>query len=331
MAPMSVVAQSPSFQKPSAGGKPKPSGGKVTVSKPSVIEASSQFQSNEPTSVPTKESTLSPTEKLTIQSTVLVPDKSDTLHPTTLSTPPLSKSPTSHPTKALDSNFIHLSSESVNVVLVTSAPTQRLTKAPQASNGLADPSSTTATDSGCSGDPCPVSTWCRSRYGSCGPGIVYCNSFSTWKSSCPLVAPEKRPTIKPTSKPARTPATISISPTPVPVAREPTLPPIARPTLPTITGSANVLTSKSLSSHSVENIEKNSVKDSDIESTDEQKKEVAKSSVENTFQSAEYLTEWTEWTQSRKSGGSATHFARERIPSSLIFVLLSSFSLMFII
>jgi len=36
----------------------------------------------------------------------------------------------------------------------------------------------------CFGKPCPFDSWCRSRYGSCGPGYMYCNSYSSWDSSC---------------------------------------------------------------------------------------------------------------------------------------------------
>jgi len=39
----------------------------------------------------------------------------------------------------------------------------------------------------CTGEPCEDESWCRSRYGSCGPGFIYCNTNAIWKSSCPKV------------------------------------------------------------------------------------------------------------------------------------------------
>lgn len=36
----------------------------------------------------------------------------------------------------------------------------------------------------CTGDPCEITTWCRSRYGTCGPGRIYCSELSTWTNSC---------------------------------------------------------------------------------------------------------------------------------------------------
>jgi hypothetical protein len=40
----------------------------------------------------------------------------------------------------------------------------------------------------CTGEPCEDESWCRSRYGSCGPGFIYCNANAIWKSSCPKVS-----------------------------------------------------------------------------------------------------------------------------------------------
>merc|ERR1712157_588899 len=60
---------------------------------------------------------------------------------------------------------------------------------------------TAADDPGCSGEPCPVDSHCRSRYGSCGPGFIYCNIYSIWKRTCPPVIPGTRPTRSPTARP----------------------------------------------------------------------------------------------------------------------------------
>mmetsp|Transcript_1580 Transcript_1580/g.2928 ORF Transcript_1580/g.2928 Transcript_1580/m.2928 type:complete len:195 (+) Transcript_1580:847-1431(+) len=64
----------------------------------------------------------------------------------------------------------------------------------------------------CSGISCPFDSWCRSKYGSCGPGYAYCNSHSIWKESCnepadvtsssSAITPEPT-TSEPTKKPTR--------------------------------------------------------------------------------------------------------------------------------
>ena len=52
----------------------------------------------------------------------------------------------------------------------------------------------------CTGLPCEEKAWCRSRYGSCGPGFIYCNSYSMWREGCPR-APTNPPSPRPTRRP----------------------------------------------------------------------------------------------------------------------------------
>jgi len=108
----------------------------------------------------------------------------------------------------------------------------------------------TATDEyQCTGEPCPVDTHCRSRYGSCGPGFIYCNTYSIWKAewNCPIFAPGTRPTKTPTPPTPRPTSffdrnkneedfTSSSGSTPSRNdPKQPSLPTLAKPTLPTIT------------------------------------------------------------------------------------------------
>lgn len=163
-------------------------------------------------------------------------------------------------------------------VVKTNAPTPRPTRAPAKKNDSSrgTPPSLVAVggeeinEYSCTADPCQEDTWCRSRYGSCGPGFIYCNKFSTWRSSCPVMAP--RPTRPPTPRPTRDPVTAS--PAYVPFGKKPpedellpaqgapsvapVWPTLPGPTLPTIAGTsaaaskANFLTQSQAGTHSVE-------------------------------------------------------------------------------
>jgi hypothetical protein len=46
-----------------------------------------------------------------------------------------------------------------------------------------------AVEDGCTGEPCPVTTHCRSRYGSCGPGFIYwyVSTVNNAKMACTMV------------------------------------------------------------------------------------------------------------------------------------------------
>ncbi len=51
--------------------------------------------------------------------------------------------------------------------------------------------SSTATDDGCNGKPCPFAGECRSQYGFCGKSFIYCNDVSSWKLECGIVGSDK--------------------------------------------------------------------------------------------------------------------------------------------
>ena len=121
-----------------------------------------------------------------------------------------------------DGGFVVLPTDaSSGMMIITNTPTPQPSKAAAATTdkcgtGQAvartdcDPSPTmtsaannnpkaevTVNEYSCTGEPCIVETWCRSQYGSCGPGFVYCNTYSTWRDTCPPVVPGNRPTRTP--------------------------------------------------------------------------------------------------------------------------------------
>ena len=211
--PQTVAA----FEKPSCGGGGKPcGGGKGSASKPS---------------------SLAPTES---EPLIWVIQSESSTDQQILTKPPTAK-PAEKPEVAdHDIDYVNLSTDSSEIVLITNSPTLQPTKTTDKTNS--DPTSAPSTvdifskedDYSCTGQPCQIETWCRSQYGSCGPGIVYCNSYSTWKDVCPPVAPGSWPTVTPAPKPTTGTAQAGQS---APSAEG--LPPtLAKPTLPTITGAS---------------------------------------------------------------------------------------------
>lgn len=105
--------------------------------------------------------------------------------------PPIDISVTTGSPTAIDTAFT--SADSVTTSSPTSSPisseeasddfwssTYSITTSPSSSSethtedeSLIADSALEANDEGCTGEPCPVSTHCRSRYGSCGPGFIY--------------------------------------------------------------------------------------------------------------------------------------------------------------
>jgi len=138
-------------------------------------------------------------------------------------------------------------------------------------------------DSSCSGERCPVDTHCRSRYGSCGPGFIYCNAYSIWQITCPPPTPGVTPTRSPSSKPKSS----STSPT-KPI--RPTFPPIPQPTL------AHISELKPFSPPKTELEDglatADSAEDADAGKEGKVEQNTAPSQPENTFQSAAYLDMW---------------------------------------
>jgi hypothetical protein len=133
--------------------------------------------------------------------------------------------------------------------LRTPSPTEisnEPTSHPLAESATSNPSIATTTKAtskatnefSCTGDRCPIDSQCRSRYGTCGPGFIYCNVYSTWDSTCsppvPGVTPTRSPTSKPTSDAGDTTEAGYGSPSENLITKQ-TFPPIARPTLTIIT------------------------------------------------------------------------------------------------
>eukprot|EP00804_Cyclotella_cryptica_P010703 CCRYP_005498-RC/>CCRYP_005498-RC protein AED:0.05 eAED:0.05 QI:373/0.81/0.91/1/0.54/0.58/12/4229/1098 len=148
----------------------------------------------------------------------------------------------------------------------------------------------------CTGERCPVDSHCRSRYGSCGPGFIYCNDYSIWDSTCPLPVPGVTPTRSPTAKPTSNDTEIN---TPPSLMAQPSFPPIAKPTLPTITEAVPFVPG--------DNIGKGFLETDKVES-DAAEGEVDKSGanaspsakpVSDKFQTAEYLDLWADIARSR--------------------------------
>eukprot|EP00986_Skeletonema_menzelii_P019060 scaffold27058_cov151-Skeletonema_menzelii.AAC.4 len=171
----------------------------------------------------------------------------------------------------------------------------------------------------CTGDPCPVDIHCRSRYGSCGPGFIYCNAQSIWTMECPPIIPGETPTRNPTRKPTKSPSTVD-EPSPTPVfgipnividKADPTFPPIPKPTLPTITDGTPF--SPSFFENAFAESDKNDKEESEaktnetMESADNAKLNADFSpSEESTFESDEYLDAWIKMRESESNGVSGT-------------------------
>ena len=86
-------------------------------------------------------------------------------------------------------NVAHLVSDSPDLMIITSAPTPTPSEGGtlRGSSASADTSTTSETsEHSCTGEPCEDESWCRSQFGSCGPGFIYCNVNAIWDSSCPI-------------------------------------------------------------------------------------------------------------------------------------------------
>jgi len=297
-APTPAVAKVPTFKKPSGGGKPKPSGGKPPSAaiEPSYPVPTRAPQSSQPTDPPQS-------NPPTVLSTWIIFPK-----PTPSPTPPPTSSPTlapNTPTPNSENYVVLNSSDAVAINMITNAPTSGLR-----SEGVLDSNeeeNDSDEDTQCSGDPCPVASHCRSRYGSCGPGFIYCNQYTIWTSACPA-----KPTKKPTSKPTKSPSAVVkktkspvASPVIEPPKNEPTLPTLPKPTLPHLTEPLLVeLPDFSSVAHSItadgdeEEESGNDDADGDDTNEDEDGDDVGGTAAEgetNMFTSNEYLTQWNSW------------------------------------
>ena len=154
----------------------------------------------------------------------------------------------------------------------------------------------------CTGEPCPISTHCRSRYSSCGPGFIYCNIYSIWKNTCspPGTRPSRTPTPKPTREqvPSASPTKSTIFTIPAGVSK-PTLPPLPKPSLPTLTETTPVVLPSSstlISGISTADTDKETdTETDDVEAIFLGKEETStdeKPSSSSYFESPTYFEEW---------------------------------------
>jgi len=205
--------------------KPKPSGGakKPAVKPKPKPEATTNKPAESPipipaTAKPTKPLTRSPTEyPVTDNPTTQAPlsfidnfmenplTRAPTSRPSPSPTKRLTPRPTSffdnqnqQPVPILDSSQTNTATE----VGLDGESQEESVDTPEFSAGASDFKPLNEFE--CTGEPCPVDTHCRSRYGSCGPGFIYCNIYSAWKRSCPAFAPGTRP-IAPGNMPTRRP------------------------------------------------------------------------------------------------------------------------------
>lgn len=188
----------------------------------------------------------------------------------------------------------------------------------------------------CTGDPCPVNIHCRSRYGSCGPGFIYCNAQSIWTSDCPPIIPGETPTRNPTKKPTKSPSTVEVpsttlvfgSPNIVLDRADPTLPPLPKPTLTTISVGKPV--SPSLSSL-IAKTDENDQDESEAEQSNEEKGSADDSNSsadyspkeESVFESEVYLETWIKMRDSDSNGatGNFIHSFGLKIMYGAVFYL----------
>lgn len=293
----------PSFQKPNGGSKP--GGGKVPVTGQEI-----DLLTNAPTEQPTDSKvTLPPTAAVTGFSTfMLVGPRKVTDSPTPI--------PILAPTPA-PAHFVTLSS-GIDMELITSAPTtgtmQTNTALIDTANKVAtvDSSIDSTTDEAtyefeCTGEPCDNPAWCRSTYGSCGPGFIYCNSKAIWTSSCPPVAPGTTSTNDPTSSPDSTTEqkdsdTDSAAPVQSPSLSLPELP---KPTLPTITDADSFAFQQALEAHGItadsapqHNKNKTFVSK---EQQDKKQPKTPANSYATEYESPEFAEQWADWASTVKS------------------------------
>jgi len=330
-----VTTMRPSPKKTSSGFK-KPGGGKGSLSKPAKSHSPiTLYPTRKPTPLPTdvivttSGSTVNPSSSpITMIGTVVL-DSLTTASPSPLPTRPPSNRPTEAPFrepitpapthKAILKPTISLSEPDVDSYPSETQPEVDTTKTKPGvdTSGTNNVPSTVSDTSSkadedeydCAGEQCPVDTHCRSRYGSCGPGFIYCNLYSIWRNTCPPIVPGTRPTRTPTAKPTKSPESNRFEPsftsTLVVPESTPTFPPLPKPSLPTI-GSKQVTprtppssfsdTDEGAESDQAENNITEGAKSDQAKHNDTDKPEPSASPNSNPsaelFQSAGYLHEW---------------------------------------
>ena len=143
----------------------------------------------------------------------------------------------------------------------------------------------------CTGDRCPIDSQCRSRYGTCGPGFIYCNVYSTWDSTCPPPVPGVTPTRSPTPKP--TSDVTDGTETNPSIISKPTFPPIPRPTLTTIT-EAIPFKLDDMSMPPGKFVESDAIDDDDDDYAAASEDSSSGPNPMDKFQTAEYLDLWAD-------------------------------------
>jgi hypothetical protein len=334
----------PSFTKPSGGSKP--SGGKGPAKK-----------TPKPTPTPTSEA---PTDQVS-ESPTEIGDANATPPPTATFLMFSSEEETDFPTPSPEAekesqglslgtvNFVSLPSDlDVPIQIITDAPTP----SPAASGDIQENSAVLETSADktdveststeyvnefeCTGEPCDQDTWCRSIFGSCGPGFIYCNAKAIWTSSCRISHPQSSVTV---SKEAPSAGAESVQVTgandsyaqpnvaTVPVSSPSLgLPALPKPTLPTISD-ATVFTDQQAfaahfattdSSRGDDDHEDNDDYSSAVSNPKENKPKATESYTYSTmYDSPEYAKQWSEWAKRVQSG------ALKSCPKTIYFALLS--------
>jgi hypothetical protein len=219
----------------------------------------------------------------------------------------------------VEDDLVDINSDSSQFVIIAESPTYE----PSAKNSIesnSTPASVEKNEFSCTGEPCEVISWCRSRYGSCGPGFIYCNANSIWDNSCPPIAQALG------TRPTRTPTVMMTTEIPTNLKEElgevvsaPTLPALPMPTLPTITrgtdASANFMSQSSVELLAPSSSEENALAKEDSFETavsDENKEkepetELPKETDGSISTQTPELDEWLAFTASMNPGV-ARHF-----------------------
>ena len=291
--------------KPSGNAKPKPSGGGKP--KPSLTNPATPSPTRQPLEVKPTVSPHSMVDTFLIKN----PQIPKTPNPTVVVPP---EETTSKP--VLPTMYTDTSTDSPSASPAADAPTNELE---------------------CTGDPCPVDIHCRSRYGSCGPGFIYCNAQSIWTADCPPIIPGVTPTRNPTRKPTKSPSAVDDVPPPTPVTSlgipniildkaKPTFPPIPKPTLTVISEGTPLLPTffggtfaESDENDQEEEAENNETKASADDSKLSADFTASNPDDENKFASDEYLDSWVKMRDDNSATGNFTQSIGPKIMYGLVF------------
>jgi hypothetical protein len=159
----------------------------------------------------------------------------------------------------------------------------------------------------CTGEPCEQDAWCRSAFGTCGPGFIYCNSQAVWTASCRLNAPVTTPKQETASEPEEDAATgdedvveagsVAV-PAPAPRLGTQELP---KPTLPTIIDGTASVNQQAFSAH---------VATADLgeaETDLPNEPEEPARNYPSKYDSPEYAKQWSEWAATVQSSAPRNH------------------------